>query len=128
MLRAAHFALNLPDQGADKKRFMQKDLIGRGYDNKYGVNETPVSPRSRNTLRAGNRTHEASACSIRNNNEISQRGHREGDNSDLRRSIQTHTRMLPLQGGFRDDPMHRTHYSKATIAERFANKGIRNRT
>ena len=64
VLRAAHFGLNLPDQDADKKRFRQKDLMGRGFDEKFGQTEV-VTLRSRNAkVRAGNRTHETSACSI----------------------------------------------------------------
>ena len=87
VLRAAHFALNLPDQDADKKRFRQKDLMGHGFDAKFGQVDA-VSLRSRNAkVRAGNRTHESSACSINQPFYNDMSTHQPRDASNLRRSI-----------------------------------------
>ena len=88
VLRAAPFPLNLPDKDADRKRLRQKDLLGRGFDSKFGdVNE---GYRARNA-RAGGQTHEASACSMDS--------YSAPTTVEMRRSIQTHARMVPLQGG-----------------------------
>ena len=87
---AAHFPLDLPDKDADRKRLRQKDLLGKGFDNMFGDEETQYfSPRNARTLDA--RALGNTSCSAFHNRED-----RPAESHQIRRSIQTHMRTLPL--------------------------------